>query len=132
VLSAGPTPHTPLAKWTFTIRGAVDKPIPWTSDEFRALQNKRIMVDVHCVTKWPNSTTERSRPTSSTSFARAMGLELRSPIGGYFIGEESLGGPLFLVAGRADRFRRDGGERPRHARPSTRPHLDRALRGTGT
>jgi ferredoxin-NADP reductase len=26
-------------------------------------------------------------------------LELRGPIGGYFIWEESLGGPLFLVAG---------------------------------
>ena len=27
VLSAGPTPHTPLAEWDFTIRGAVDRPV---------------------------------------------------------------------------------------------------------
>ena len=26
VLSAGPTPHTPLAEWTFTLRGALDAP----------------------------------------------------------------------------------------------------------
>jgi DMSO/TMAO reductase YedYZ molybdopterin-dependent catalytic subunit len=26
VLSAGPTPHTPLQDWNFTIRGAVDRP----------------------------------------------------------------------------------------------------------
>ena len=35
VLSAGPTPHTPLADWTFTIRGAVDQPVTWTWDELR-------------------------------------------------------------------------------------------------
>jgi len=32
VLSAGPTPHTPLSEWTFEIRGAVDGPMTWTSD----------------------------------------------------------------------------------------------------
>ena len=52
VLSAGPTPHTPLAKWTFTIRGAVGKPVLWTWDEFRALPTETITVDIHCVTKW--------------------------------------------------------------------------------
>ena len=34
VLSAGPTPHTPLDEWSFTIRGAVDEPASWTWDEF--------------------------------------------------------------------------------------------------
>src|SRR4029453_15361045 len=29
------------------------------------------------------------------------GLELRGPIGGYFVWDESLGGPLFLLAGGA-------------------------------
>ena len=27
VLSAGPTPHTPLAEWDFTIRGLIDQPV---------------------------------------------------------------------------------------------------------
>ena len=52
VLSAGPTPHTPLADWTFTIRGAIDKPISWTWEEFRALPSETVTVDIHCVTKW--------------------------------------------------------------------------------
>ena len=30
VLSAGPTPRTPLDEWSFTIDGAVDEPRTWT------------------------------------------------------------------------------------------------------
>jgi DMSO/TMAO reductase YedYZ molybdopterin-dependent catalytic subunit len=52
VLSAGPTPHTPLDEWTFTIRGAVAEPLSWTWDEFRALPSQTITTDIHCVTKW--------------------------------------------------------------------------------
>ena len=52
VLSAGPTPHTPLAEWDFTIRGAVDEPVAWTWDEFLALPSETVTVDIHCVTKW--------------------------------------------------------------------------------
>jgi DMSO/TMAO reductase YedYZ molybdopterin-dependent catalytic subunit len=52
VLSAGPTPHTPLAEWDFTIRGLVDQPHSWTWEEFLALPSETITVDIHCVTKW--------------------------------------------------------------------------------
>jgi DMSO/TMAO reductase YedYZ molybdopterin-dependent catalytic subunit len=52
VLSAGPTPHTPLAEWTFQIRGAVDEPVSWSWDEFVALPSETPTVDIHCVTKW--------------------------------------------------------------------------------
>jgi DMSO/TMAO reductase YedYZ molybdopterin-dependent catalytic subunit len=52
VLSAGATPHTPLDRWTFTIRGAVNRPLSWTWDEFRALPHETVTVDIHCVTKW--------------------------------------------------------------------------------
>ncbi|HVV22279.1 MAG TPA: sulfite oxidase-like oxidoreductase [Pseudonocardiaceae bacterium] len=52
VLSAGPTPRTPLEQWTFTVRGAVDRPMTWTWDELRALPSETISVDIHCVTKW--------------------------------------------------------------------------------
>jgi DMSO/TMAO reductase YedYZ molybdopterin-dependent catalytic subunit len=52
VLSAGPTPHTQLSEWTFTIRGAVDEPRSWTWDEFRSLPSETVTVDIHCVTKW--------------------------------------------------------------------------------
>ena len=51
VLSAGPTPHTPLEEWTFTIQGG-DEPVSWTWDEFRPSRARRSRVDIHCVTKW--------------------------------------------------------------------------------
>jgi DMSO/TMAO reductase YedYZ molybdopterin-dependent catalytic subunit len=52
VLSAGPTPHTSLAEWSFTIRGAVDAPVSWTWEEFRSLPTETVTADIHCVTKW--------------------------------------------------------------------------------
>ncbi len=52
VLSAGPTPHTPLAKWDFAITGAVSPSRRWTWDEFRELPSEVATVDIHCVTKW--------------------------------------------------------------------------------
>ena len=52
VLSAGPTPRTPLTEWTFEIRGAVSQPVSLTWEEFLALPSERVTVDVHCVTKW--------------------------------------------------------------------------------
>jgi DMSO/TMAO reductase YedYZ molybdopterin-dependent catalytic subunit len=52
VLSAGPTPHTPLDQWDFSIVGEVEEPRRWTWDEFRALPSEEVNVDIHCVTKW--------------------------------------------------------------------------------
>jgi DMSO/TMAO reductase YedYZ molybdopterin-dependent catalytic subunit len=52
VLSAGPTPRTTLADWTFSITGAVDEQRSWTWDELRSLPSESVTVDIHCVTKW--------------------------------------------------------------------------------
>jgi DMSO/TMAO reductase YedYZ molybdopterin-dependent catalytic subunit len=52
VLSAGPTPHTPLDGWDFSIVGEVEEPRHWTWEEFRALPSEEIDADIHCVTKW--------------------------------------------------------------------------------
>ena len=52
VLSAGPTPHTPLDEWTFSIVGAGLEPTTWTWEAFRALPSEEIRADIHCVTKW--------------------------------------------------------------------------------
>jgi DMSO/TMAO reductase YedYZ molybdopterin-dependent catalytic subunit len=52
VLSAGPTPHTPLDEWNFTILGSVDQPVSWTWAELLALPSETPTVDIHCVTKW--------------------------------------------------------------------------------
>src|SRR5947208_266522 len=58
VLSAGPTPHTPLDQWDFTIAGEVDELHCWTWDEFHALPSETFTVDIHCVTKWSKLDTE--------------------------------------------------------------------------
>jgi DMSO/TMAO reductase YedYZ molybdopterin-dependent catalytic subunit len=52
VLSAGPTPHTPLSQWTFSITGEIDQPRRWSWEEFRALPTETVTKDIHCVTKW--------------------------------------------------------------------------------
>jgi DMSO/TMAO reductase YedYZ molybdopterin-dependent catalytic subunit len=58
VLSAGPTPHTPLDRWSFTIEGAVDEPRSWSWEDFRALPAEAVTVDIHCVTKWSKLDTD--------------------------------------------------------------------------
>jgi DMSO/TMAO reductase YedYZ molybdopterin-dependent catalytic subunit len=52
VLSAGPTPHTSLEQWDFSIVGELDEPRSWAWEEFRALPSEEIIRDIHCVTKW--------------------------------------------------------------------------------
>ena len=52
VLSAGPTPHTPLDEWSFTIGGEVDEPASWTWEAFLDLPAETPTVDISCVTKW--------------------------------------------------------------------------------
>src|SRR5213080_4829385 len=52
VLSAGPTPHTPLSAWDFSIVGKVGQPKRWSWDEFHTLPREAVKKDIHCVTKW--------------------------------------------------------------------------------
>jgi DMSO/TMAO reductase YedYZ molybdopterin-dependent catalytic subunit len=52
VLSAGPTPHTPLEDWSFTLGGAVGAGRSWTWEELTGLPSETVTVDIHCVTKW--------------------------------------------------------------------------------
>ena len=52
VLSAGPTPHTPIDEWSFTIDGEVQQQASWTWEQFTALPAETPTVDIHCVTKW--------------------------------------------------------------------------------
>ena len=52
VLSAGPTPHVPLAGWSLTLVDARGRSARWSWDELQALPRERITKDIHCVTKW--------------------------------------------------------------------------------
>jgi DMSO/TMAO reductase YedYZ molybdopterin-dependent catalytic subunit len=51
VLSAGPTPYTPLDKWSFTLRGTVDERVSWSWAHFQALPHDTITFEINCVTK---------------------------------------------------------------------------------
>ena len=52
VLSAGPTPRTPLERWSFSISEGGEELARWSWDELRALPSETITRDIHCVTKW--------------------------------------------------------------------------------
>jgi DMSO/TMAO reductase YedYZ molybdopterin-dependent catalytic subunit len=58
VLSAGPTPRTPLEKWSFEINGLVKEAVSWSWAEFQNLPSQHFTVDIHCVTKWSKLDTE--------------------------------------------------------------------------
>ncbi|NUO51387.1 MAG: sulfite oxidase-like oxidoreductase [Polyangiaceae bacterium] len=79
VLSAGPTPHTPLDRWDLSIEGSVDRARRWTWSEFRALPRETIKRDIHCVTKWTKLDTHWEGVSVDTLLA---GVELR---GGYVL-----------------------------------------------
>jgi DMSO/TMAO reductase YedYZ molybdopterin-dependent catalytic subunit len=51
VLSAGPTPRTPLSEWSFSVAGGGEHR-NWTWEQFRALPSETVTVDIHCVTRW--------------------------------------------------------------------------------
>src|SRR5271163_2591931 len=52
VLSAGPTPHTPLDTWTFSIKRGRDTAMSWDWEQIQDLPAEDVTVDIHCVTKW--------------------------------------------------------------------------------
>ena len=53
VLSAGPTPETPLDEWDLTILDETGElAARWSWEELRALPTETPTVDIHCVTSW--------------------------------------------------------------------------------
>jgi DMSO/TMAO reductase YedYZ molybdopterin-dependent catalytic subunit len=52
VLSAGPTPRTALADWTFSVRRPDGGNTTWTWQEVMALPSEEVTADIHCVTRW--------------------------------------------------------------------------------
>ncbi len=77
VLSAGPTPRTPLDEWTFSITGEVDQQRSWTWEEFQALPKETPTVDIHCVTTWSKFDTTWAGVSVDTL------LEGIEPLGGF-------------------------------------------------
>src|SRR3954464_5782349 len=52
VLTVGPNPKFDLARWTFSVFGAVEAPIRLVCNELQALPQREVTTDVHCVTRW--------------------------------------------------------------------------------
>jgi DMSO/TMAO reductase YedYZ molybdopterin-dependent catalytic subunit len=70
VLSAGPTPHTPLEEWSFSVVDtAGDVARRWSWDEFRTLPSEEVTTDIHCVTKWSKLDTAWEGVTVDTLLA---------------------------------------------------------------
>jgi DMSO/TMAO reductase YedYZ molybdopterin-dependent catalytic subunit len=71
VLSAGPTPRTPLDQWSFTIEGPSGRQATWSWEEFLQLPNQTFDVDIHCVTKWSKLGTRWRGVSADTLLERA-------------------------------------------------------------
>ena len=71
VLSAGPTPRTPIEQWSFTIQSDGEVLGSWTWEDFVMLPHSKITVDIHCVTKWSKLDTEWEGVTIDTLFEAA-------------------------------------------------------------
>jgi DMSO/TMAO reductase YedYZ molybdopterin-dependent catalytic subunit len=74
VLSAGPTPPIALAEWTFALEDVSGRPlVEWSWEEFDALPQSEIKVDIHCVTTWSKLDTHW-RGVSFDAVLEAAGL----------------------------------------------------------
>ncbi|RPH61620.1 MAG: sulfite oxidase-like oxidoreductase [Chloroflexi bacterium] len=52
VLHYGPVPPFNPATWDFRVWGEVEEAKRWTWDEFNRLPRAKIVMDIHCVTRW--------------------------------------------------------------------------------
>ena len=73
VLSAGPTPHTPLPEWTFSLDRGGKILKEWSWDEFNALPQTELKTDIHCVTTWSKLDTQW-RGVTIDDLLKAAGL----------------------------------------------------------
>ncbi len=58
VLHYGPVPPFDPATWDFRVWGEVEQERRWTWDEFQHLPRVKIVMDIHCVTRWSKFDTE--------------------------------------------------------------------------
>jgi DMSO/TMAO reductase YedYZ molybdopterin-dependent catalytic subunit len=59
VLHYGPIPlYENLNTWTFKVSGLVEAEQSWNWDEFNKLPRRKMVLDIHCVTRWSKFDTE--------------------------------------------------------------------------
>jgi DMSO/TMAO reductase YedYZ molybdopterin-dependent catalytic subunit len=57
VLHYGPVPPFNPATWDFRLWGEVEQEKTWTWEEFNRLPRSRVLMDIHCVTRWSKADT---------------------------------------------------------------------------
>jgi len=57
VLHYGPVPRFNPATWDFRAWGEVEQEQAWTWEEFNKLPRSRVVMDIHCVTRWSKADT---------------------------------------------------------------------------
>lgn len=58
VLHYGPVPPFNPATWDFRVWGEVEEEASWTWDEFKQMPRTKLVMDIHCVTRWSKFDTE--------------------------------------------------------------------------
>ena len=71
VLSAGPTPHTDLESWSFSLYDGDTVLAEWSWVDFEALRQTSVKLDIHCVTTWSKLDTQWQGVTIDTLFDAA-------------------------------------------------------------
>ncbi len=74
VLSAGPTPEPKLQSWSFALQEEGSLLGKWSWDEFNALPQTEVTVDIHCVTTWSKLDTHW-RGVTIDALLEAAGLD---------------------------------------------------------
>jgi DMSO/TMAO reductase YedYZ molybdopterin-dependent catalytic subunit len=74
VLSAGPTPEPKLDGWSFALQEEGALLGKWSWDEFNALPQAEVTVDIHCVTTWSKLDTHW-RGVTIDALLEAAGLD---------------------------------------------------------
>ncbi len=52
VLHYGPVPAFNPERWDFRVWGEIEQPMRWSWQEFNNLPRTKIVMDIHCVTRW--------------------------------------------------------------------------------
>ena len=58
VLHYGPVPRFNPATWDLRVWGEVEDEVRWSWDEFNQLPRTKVLMDIHCVTRWSKFDTE--------------------------------------------------------------------------
>jgi DMSO/TMAO reductase YedYZ molybdopterin-dependent catalytic subunit len=58
VLHYGPTPGFNPATWDFRVWGEVEEEVRWNWEDFNRLPRTKLVMDIHCVTRWSKFDTE--------------------------------------------------------------------------